>query len=255
MAWDRYKYRMFGHVPLASADIERVLGSFSEAGVPAAKWGILDGAVRQAVEEHSEVARSAETHGTVLWRTKAAPVFDVQVELRGFVTFMTCEAQGDAGGCTRLHELFREIVRRLPVDYGVFGGIGGTEVVFDGVAPEQERALRTVTGVAMQSAAQYRQEGPAGVALSTYFGEHFVEQFGPQLLQAAPCKIEEIEKGYLLSLSDEPCSLKLVEVADRWSDLMRHLAPAGMFARQQANGRWTRGERCRMVYGPKASRT
>lgn len=250
MTWRKYRFSFFGHAHLAAREVESLLDECQKLGVPIAKWGVLDGAVRQKMTSHREAAEASELHGRIILKSPPSYQIEIDVMLRGFVPFVMCEATG-RDACTNVDRLFRALATTLPVDYGASGALAGPHVEFEGVTSPQALALQQLSRPSGQSAADYRQQGPAGVGFRTYLGKHFMAQIGESLLRSSPCRVEEAGRGILLSLTEGcPCEGPLAVLADQWTRVSEHLAPTGVFQRE-ANGRRVKGPNCVMVYGPK----
>jgi hypothetical protein len=97
---------------------------------------------------------------------------------------------------------------------------------------------------------KYYKEGPRGLAMRTYLGPHYIEQFGRELLLSTPgAAIEEQQWGGMrLDLSETPWALSVPDLIAHWKDAMDHLSPAQVFANveitPEQNINYTKGSRC-----------
>jgi hypothetical protein len=115
---------------------------------------------------------------------------------------------------------------------------------------DEDRYLNLIVRSANIIPVKYYKEGPRGLAMRTYFGPHYIEQFGRELLLSTPgVAIDEQQWGGLrLDLAKAPWALSVPDMIDQWKLAMAHLTPAQVFAdveitpKQRIN--YTKGSRC-----------
>jgi len=99
-----------------------------------------------------------------------------------------------------------------------------------------ETALEAVTAQVAYSntlvPVDYFKVGPKGLAMRTYFGPHYVKQFGQALLMSTPSAQTTLQPwgGVRLDLSETPWTLTEHELVEHWQTAMEHLRPAKVFA-------------------------
>ena len=99
-----------------------------------------------------------------------------------------------------------------------------------------ETALEAVTAQVAYSSylvpVDYFKVGPKGLAMRTYFGPHYVKQFGQALLMSTPSTQTTLQPwgGVRLDLSETPWTLTEHELVENWQTAMAHLRPAKVFA-------------------------
>lgn len=99
-------------------------------------------------------------------------------------------------------------------------------------ASEEDKALDIIVHCAYPLVSSYYDEGPGGLAMRTYLGPHFVEQFGKAFLfQTSGAVITELDwQGVRIDLGPEPWTLTVQELITHWQQAMAYLSPAGVFA-------------------------
>jgi len=97
---------------------------------------------------------------------------------------------------------------------------------------------------------EHYEDGPKGLGMRTYFGPHYIEQFGKAfLLQTPGVEITELDwQGVQMDLSPEPWSLSVQALVTHWQQAMTHLSPAGVFAEMEITPKeqiiFRKGVRC-----------
>ncbi|MBH0055416.1 hypothetical protein I6F65_00405 [Pseudoalteromonas sp. SWXJZ94C] len=78
----------------------------------------------------------------------------------------------------------------------------------------------------------YFKVGPKGLAMRTYFGPHYVKQFGQALLMSTPSTKTTLQPwgGVRLDLSETPWTLTEHKLVEHWQTAMTHLRSAKVFA-------------------------
>ena len=96
----------------------------------------------------------------------------------------------------------------------------------------------------------YFKVGPKGLAMRTYFGPHYVKQFGQALLMSTPSTQTTLQPwdGVRLDLSETPWTLTEHKLVEHWQTAMAHLRPAKVFAEvevyQNRKFKYTKAENC-----------
>ncbi len=94
---------------------------------------------------------------------------------------------------------------------------------------------------------KYKKFGPLGLGMRTYIGDYYQNQIGRDLLLATPgCVIDEDTYGMRLDLAEEPWTLDVEEMCDRWETATNHLNQAKVFPTITATTRVraAKGENC-----------
>ncbi len=96
------------------------------------------------------------------------------------------------------------------------------------------RAIAMLRDIGGQSGPANFLDGPRGLALRSYFGEHFIKLFGEELLLTVPppARCDVIRPGELvrIDLCERPWTADAKTAAASWRAAMAHLEPAGVFA-------------------------
>lgn len=114
----------------------------------------------------------------------------------------------------------------------------------------EHKNSRVVSSTASLAPVDYFKVGPKGVAMRTYFGPHYVQQFGQELLLSTPKTQTELQSwgGIRLDLSEAPWDLTEKALIEHWQTAMAHLRPAKVFADlevyQNRKFKYTKAENC-----------
>lgn len=97
--------------------------------------------------------------------------------------------------------------------------------------------------------ARYHEEGPRGLGMRTYFGPHFIKQFGRPFLESTPAVVSEGPADTLrIDLEKDPWTLDVPAQLSAWRRAMAHLrlSPALATWKIKPSGLvdWQRGPAC-----------
>lgn len=97
---------------------------------------------------------------------------------------------------------------------------------------DSELNTAEITHATLLAPVDYFKLGPKGLAMRTYFGPHYVKQFGQELLMSTPSTEATLQPwgGVRLDLSPTPWTLTEHELVENWQAAMAHLRPAKIFA-------------------------
>jgi hypothetical protein len=115
---------------------------------------------------------------------------------------------------------------------------------------EDDKYLSLINRCAGLAPVDYYKHGPRGLAMRTYIGPHYIEQFGREFLLSTPgVAIEEQQWGGMrIDLSENPWTLSVPDLISHWKQAMEHLAPAQVFADVEITPKqrviYTKGSRC-----------
>ncbi|MEG3759477.1 hypothetical protein V5096_16145 [Pseudoalteromonas carrageenovora] len=116
---------------------------------------------------------------------------------------------------------------------------------------ERDEHIEMMGKAAYLAPVDYFKVGPKGLAMRTYLGPHYVQQFGQELLLSTPKTQTELQPwgGIRLDLSEAPWELTEQAQIEHWQTAMEHLRPAKVFAEMEVDVEYcdiecTKAENC-----------
>ena len=116
---------------------------------------------------------------------------------------------------------------------------------------ERDEHIEMMGKAAYLAPVDYFKVGPKGLAIRTYFGPHYVKQFGQELLLSTPKTQTKLQPwgGIRLDLSEAPQELSEQAQIEHFQTAMEHLCPAEVFAEMEVDVEYcdiecTKAENC-----------
>jgi len=118
-------------------------------------------------------------------------------------------------------------------------------------ADDDERDVDLLSDAGDLTFKDYNRHGPHGLAMRTYIGPFFVEQFGRDRIESLPLVVERLPwGGYRIDLVPEPWAADVPSLLDAWRRGMARLRDANVFATPEMAPsyavHWTRGANARL---------
>lgn len=249
MTQTEWRVAAIGGGGITPATLRAVLDSLSVANLAPERWGTQDGVVRLPFDAR-EVLGCWEAGGRTLYLERdRAPVSEL------------CVRSAPAPFC-RLH-LDRADAQHIPALFAAahaWAASGRFDLVTCGApldpatspvssaldANAFRRAASTLRHVIGTAPSTYRGVGPAGLALRTYFGPRYADQFGHDFLLRTPGVLATgLSGGVLIDLAERPWLLGTDQIVERWLTAMGHLETKEIFAVPDDRFRtWRKGPKC-----------
>jgi len=227
-----------------------LLQALADSEMPPEVWGTQERAVRLPFDVDSVVAAWKGSSPAAYLRRKSPSAFDSML-LTSAGSYGDVEmTSGIQAGLPTLFSLCESWAVNGKFHYLACGAHGPIRHSADGrtiLESESDRSRQLLASVIWLAPSNYVMEGIVGLAQRTYFGPHYVAQFGADLLRTIPgAFVRECGEGLLVDLAKEPWTLTEDVVLEKLAIAMQHLAPALVFAVPNENmTRWRMGERCR----------
>ena len=160
-------------------------------------------------------------------RRKHAPAVDVRLHL-GTRPAIYVSAKLPAKHHAELFALADRLAEVFQPDWGAAHVWIGEH---DPFRNDDERGAVLMVEAAMLAPVNYYDAGPLGLAMRTYIGPHYVEQFGAKLIAKLPVEVEKTRwGGYRIELAPTPWTRELPALLAAWRKAMAPLRDAKLLA-------------------------
>ncbi|WP_394829446.1 hypothetical protein [Pendulispora albinea] len=241
--------KMHGTTPLYKrANLGKVISVLETASLTPTSWS-LDERTNIPYDKKEILARKWTPIDSLYLRLRGKKQYEATLDVGDLTPAIEIEFKPTlaAAHVKEVFDLFTEWVKAFQPDLAV------THIGPPFQYPVQtdfDRYAALMHSVGKLASKHFHKAGPGGLAPRTYFGPHYVMQFGKKLLLSTPAASvrEEKDGGITIDLVPEPWKVDGEKLIEAWRRAMDHLRPAEILAitSMTPNGmvEYTRAPRC-----------